>query len=45
MPGITDIENKDCENDFYVTCKIFSNYMKIKCAREIKKYVKIGSKK
>ena len=45
MPGIRDIENKDCANDLYVACNIFLNYMKTKCAREMKKYVKIGSKK
>ena len=29
------ILSKDCENDLYVTCNIFLNYIKTKCAREI----------
>ena len=39
------ILSKECENELYVTCNIFLNYMKTKCAREIKKYVKFGVKK
>ena len=27
---------KDCENELYVACNIFLNYMKTKCSREIK---------
>ena len=37
--------SKECENKLYVTCNIFLNYMKTKCARELKKYVKFGAKK
>ena len=37
--------SKECENELYATCNIFLNYMKTKCAREMKKYVKFGSKK
>ena len=36
---------KECENDLYVTCNIFLNYMKTKSAREMKNYVKFGTKK
>ena len=39
------ILSKECENGLYVTCNIFLNYMKAKCAREMKKYVKFGAKK
>ena len=39
------IQSKECENEFYVICNIFLNYMKTKCARELKKYVKFGTKK
>ena len=39
------ILSKECENELYVTCNIFLNYMKIKCSREIKKYVEINLKK
>ena len=39
------ILSKDCENDLYVMCNIFLNYMKTKFARELKKYVKFASKK
>ena len=39
------ILSKDCENYLYVTCNIFSNCMKTKCARELRKYVKFASKK
>ena len=39
------ILSKQCEKDLYLTCNIFLNYMKTKCAREMKKYVKFGSKK
>ena len=38
------ILSKDCENDLYVISNIFLNYMKTKCAREMKKYVKCASK-
>ena len=31
------ILSKECENGLYVTCNIFLNYMKAKCAREMKK--------
>ena len=37
--------SKECENELYATCNIFLNYMKTKCAREMKKYVKFGLKK
>ena len=30
----------ECQNELYVTCNIFLNYMKTKCAKEMKKYVK-----
>ena len=39
------MQSKECENEFYVICNIFLNYMKTKCARELKKYVKFGAKK
>ena len=39
------ILSRDWENDLYVTCNIFLNYMQTKCAREMKKYVKFASKK
>ena len=39
------IQSKEYENEFYVICNIFLNYMKTKCAREMKKYVKFGVKK
>ena len=39
------IPSKDCENNLYVTCNIFLNYMKTKCTREMKKYEKFCSKK
>ena len=39
------ILSKERENKLYVTCNIFLNYMKTKCAREMKKYVKFGVKK
>ena len=39
------ILSKECENELYVTCNIFLNYMKTKCSRGIKKYVKINLKK
>ena len=39
------ILSKDCENDLYVMCNIFLNYMKTKFARELKKYVKFAPKK
>ena len=39
------ILSKQCENKLYVTCNIFLNYIKTKCAREMKKYVKFGEKK
>ena len=38
------ILSKECENELYVTCNIFLNYMKTKCAREMKVYVKFGAK-
>ena len=37
--------SKECENELYVTCNIFLNYIKTKCSREIKKYVEINLKK
>ena len=36
--------SKESENKLYVTCNIFLNYMKTKCAREMKMYVKFGAK-
>ena len=39
------ILSKECENEFYVKCNTFLNYMKTKCAREMRKYVKFGAKK
>ena len=39
------ILSKECKNELYVTCNIFLNYVKTKCAREMKKYVKFGVKK
>ena len=39
------ILSKGCENELYVTCNIFLNYIKTKCARKIKKKVKITLKK
>ena len=36
---------KECENELYVTCNKFLNYMKTKGAREMKKYVEFGAKK
>ena len=39
------ILSKECENELYVICNIFLNYMETKCAREMKKYVKFGAKK
>ena len=39
------ILSKACENELYVTCNMFSNYMKTKWSREIKKYVEINLKK
>ena len=39
------ILSKDCENELYVTCYIFLNYMKAKCARVMKKYLKLGLRK
>ena len=38
------ILSKECENELYVTCNIFLNYMKTKCSREIK-YLVINQKK
>ena len=38
------ILSKECENKLYATCNIFLNYIKTKCSREIKKYVKINLK-
>ena len=29
--------SKECENELYITCNMFLNYMKTKCSREIKK--------
>ena len=37
--------SNELENELYVTCNIFLSYMKTKCARELKKYVKFGAKK
>ena len=37
--------SKECENELYVTCNIFLNYVKTKCSREIKQYVEINLKK
>ena len=31
------ILSKECENELYVTCNIFLNYMKTKCVSEMKK--------
>ena len=42
---IFKILSKDCENELHVTCNIFLNYMKTKCVREMKKYVKFDAKK
>ena len=39
------IVSKECENELYVTYNTFAVYMKTKCAREMKKYVKFGAKK
>ena len=39
------ILSKEFETELYVICNIFLNYMKTKCAMEIKKYVKFGAKK
>ena len=39
------ILSKGCESEFYITCNIFLNYMKTKCASEMKKYVKFDAKK
>ena len=39
------ILRKDCESKLYATRNIFLNYMKTKCGREMKKYVKLGAKK
>ena len=33
------ILSKECKNELYVIFNIFLNYMKTKCAREMKKYV------
>ena len=41
----TNILSKECENELYVTCNLFLNYIKTKCSREIKKYVEINLKK
>ena len=37
--------SEERENELYVTCNVFLNYMKTKCAREMKKYGKFGAKK
>ena len=37
--------SKECENELYITCNIFLNYMKKKCSREIKKVLGNLSKK
>ena len=37
--------SKECENELYGTCNIFSNYIKTTCSREIKTYVEINLKK
>ena len=39
------ILTKECENELYVTCNIFLNYVKTKCSTEIKKYVEINLKR
>ena len=39
------ILSKECENELYVTCNIFLNYIKTKCSREVKNYVEINFKK
>ena len=36
---------KDCESKLYATCHMFLNYMKAKCGREMKNYVKFDAKK
>ena len=37
--------SKGCENELYVTCGIFLDYVKTKCSREIKRYVGINLKR
>ena len=39
------ISIKESENESYVTCNIFLNYIKTKCSRETKKYEEINLKK
>ena len=39
------ILSKECENGLYVTRNIFLNYMKTKCAVEMKNYVTFCAKK
>ena len=34
-----EILSKKCENDLHITCNLFLNYMKTKCASEMKMYV------
>ena len=36
--------NKECENELYVTCDIFLDYVKTKYSRKIKRYVEINLK-
>ena len=37
--------SQECEHELYATCNIFLNYMKTKCTREMKRYVKFGAKR
>ena len=39
------ILSKECESELYTTCNIFLNYMKTKCGREMKRYVKFVAQK
>ena len=36
---------KECENEMYVTCNIFLNYIEIKCASEMTRYHQFRVKK
>ena len=36
--------NKESESGLYVTCSIFLNYIKRKCATEMKRHVKLPKK-
>ena len=37
--------NKESEGELYVTCSIFSNYMKRKCTMEMERHVKLPKKR